>query len=59
MPVVTTTVLAIGAREMANEKALVNRYEFSHFILLPDLRVDFIFSSRQVFIAGIISYLGR
>lgn len=26
MPVVTTTVLALGAREMANEKALVNRY---------------------------------
>lgn len=26
MPVVTTTVLAIGAREMANEKALVNRW---------------------------------
>lgn len=26
MPVVTTTVLAIGAQEMANEKALVNRY---------------------------------
>lgn len=25
MPVVTTTVLAIGAREMAKEKALVNR----------------------------------
>ena len=25
MPVVTTTVLAVGAREMAKEKAIVNR----------------------------------
>ena len=26
MPVVTMTVLAVGAREMAKEKAIVNRY---------------------------------
>lgn len=26
MPVVTTTVLAIGAREMAKQKAIVNRH---------------------------------
>ena len=34
MPVVTTTVLAVGAREMAKQKAIVNRQAFSVWSLL-------------------------
>ena len=36
MPVVTTTVLAVGAREMAKEKAIVNR---SGFQQVADVKV--------------------
>ncbi len=34
MPVVTATVLAVGARDMARHKAIVNRYSFTPFHLL-------------------------